>query len=41
MQILVMLVFLAVWLLILWIGSIALEATGLERTKARFQHCQP
>ena len=37
MQIIVMLVFLAVWLLILWLGSIALEATGLERNKARFQ----
>lgn len=37
MQILVMLVFLAVWLLILWLGSVALEATGLERNKARFQ----
>jgi len=37
MQIIVMLVFLAVWLLILWIGSIALETTGLERAKARFQ----
>ena len=37
MQIVVMLVFLAVWLLILWLGSIALEATGLERAKARFQ----
>ncbi|HEX75542.1 MAG TPA: hypothetical protein G4O12_03045 [Dehalococcoidia bacterium] len=37
MQILVMLLFLAVWLSILWLGSIALEATGMERTKARFQ----
>jgi len=37
MQILVMLFFLAVWLLILWSGSIALEATGMERGKARFQ----
>jgi hypothetical protein len=32
-----MLIFLAVWLLIMWIGSIALEATGLERSRARFQ----
>lgn len=37
MQVIVMLVFLAVWLLILWIGSIALEAAGMERGKARFQ----
>jgi hypothetical protein len=37
MQILVALVFLVVWLLILWIGSIALESTGLERGKSRFQ----
>jgi hypothetical protein len=37
MQITGMLIFLVVWLLILWIGSIALEATGMERTKARFQ----
>jgi hypothetical protein len=37
MQILVMLLFLVIWLLILWIGSIALEATGLERSKSRFQ----
>ena len=37
MQILVMLVFLAVWLLILWLGSIALEVTGMQRAKARFQ----
>jgi hypothetical protein len=37
MQIAIMLIFFVVWLLILWLGSIALEATGLERTKARFQ----
>ena len=37
MQILVMLIFLVVWLLFLWAGSIALEATGLERSKSRFQ----
>lgn len=37
MQVLVMLVFLAIWLLVLWFGSIALEATGMERPKARFQ----
>ena len=32
-----MLVVLTVWLFILWFGSIALEATGMERRKARFQ----
>lgn len=37
MQIIVMLIFFLVWLLVLWLGSIALEATGLERKKARFQ----
>ena len=37
MQIIVALVFLTVWLLVLWFGSIAFEATGLERRKARFQ----
>ena len=33
----VTIVFLAVWLLFLWIGSIALERTGLDRSTARFQ----
>ena len=37
MQVVVMLVFLAVWLLVFWLGSIALETTGMERAKARFQ----
>ena len=37
MQILVMLAFLVAWLLVLWIGSLALEATGLDRSRARFQ----
>jgi len=37
MQIIVMLIFLVVWLLIFWIGSIAFETTGMERAKARFQ----
>ena len=37
MQIGVMLVFLGLWLLLWWLGSIALEATGMERGKARFQ----
>jgi hypothetical protein len=37
MQIVAMLIFLAVWLIILWIGSIALESTGMIRSRARFQ----
>ena len=37
MQIAGMLIFLFVWLVVLWLGSIALEATGMERPKARFQ----
>jgi len=37
MQLTGMFIFLLVWLLILWIGSMALEATGMERAKARFQ----
>jgi len=37
MQIVVMLIFLAVWSLCFWLGSIALETTGMERSKARFQ----
>jgi amino acid transporter len=37
MQVAVMLIFLAVWLIIFWLGSIALETTGMVRTKARFQ----
>lgn len=37
MQIFGMLIFLAVWLLVLWIGSMALETTGMERSVARFQ----
>ena len=37
MQILVMLVFLLVWLVMWWIGSILLEITGMERARARFQ----
>jgi len=32
-----MLFFLLVWLFVFWIGAIALEATGLERSRARFQ----
>lgn len=37
MQIAVMLFGAGVWLLVFWLGSTALEATGMERTKARFQ----
>jgi len=37
MQVAVMFIFLAVWLLVFWIGSIALEKTGMDRGKARFQ----
>jgi hypothetical protein len=37
MQIGVMFIFLGLWLLLWWLGSIALEATGMERSKARFQ----
>ena len=37
MQIGVMFIFLGLWLLLWWVGSIALEATGMERGKARFQ----
>jgi hypothetical protein len=37
MQIAAMLIFLGIWLAILWIGSIALEATGMIRSRARFQ----
>ena len=32
-----MLAVVTVWLFILWFGSIAMEATGMERKKARFQ----
>lgn len=37
MQVGVMFIFLALWLLIWWLGSIAFEKTGMERSKARFQ----
>ena len=37
MQVFGLLIFIAVWLLVLWIGSITLEATGMERSRARFQ----
>ncbi|MCX5999242.1 MAG: TrkA C-terminal domain-containing protein [Chloroflexi bacterium] len=33
----VVLIFFAVWLFLLWIGSVALERTGLDRSSARFQ----
>ncbi len=37
MHILIMLAFLVFWLLVLWAGSLALEATGLDRPRSRFQ----
>ena len=37
MEVFGLLIFIAVWLLIVWIGSIFLEATGMERSRARFQ----
>jgi hypothetical protein len=37
MPIILVLVGVVVWLAVFWTGSIALEATGMERTKARFQ----
>jgi len=37
MNFFVIAIFLAVWLLFLWIGSVALERTGLDRSTARFQ----
>jgi hypothetical protein len=37
MQPALMLVVITVWLFVLWFGSIALEATGMERSRARFQ----
>lgn len=37
MNFIVVAIFVAVWLLCLWIGSVALERTGLERASARFQ----
>jgi hypothetical protein len=33
----VVIIFVAVWLLFLWIGSVILERTGLNRSSARFQ----
>lgn len=37
MPIILILAGLVLWLAVFWIGAIALEATGMERTKARFQ----
>ena len=37
MQITGVFIFLFVWLVILWVGAIALEASGMERSKAFFQ----
>ncbi len=30
-------IFLGIWLLVFWVGSLALEASGMERRQARFQ----
>jgi Trk-type K+ transport system membrane component len=37
MQLELAFVYLAIWLLMLWWGSLALEATGMERSRAHFQ----
>jgi glucan phosphoethanolaminetransferase (alkaline phosphatase superfamily) len=37
MNFVLMLLFLVIWLLILWFGSVALQVTGMEQRKARFQ----
>ncbi len=37
MNFVLMLLFLIIWLLVLWFGSVALQVTGMERRKARFQ----
>ena len=37
MQIEWVFIFLILWLLVCWLGSVALEATGMQRKKARFQ----
>jgi hypothetical protein len=37
MQITGVLIFVFIWILVLWIGSMLLEGTGMERSKARFQ----
>ncbi|MCX6005379.1 MAG: potassium transporter TrkA, partial [Chloroflexi bacterium] len=29
--------YLSIWLLMLWWGSVALEATGMQRSRAHFQ----
>jgi Trk-type K+ transport system membrane component len=37
MQLELAFIYLAIWLLMLWWGSLALEATGMERSRAYFQ----
>jgi len=37
MQLELAFVYLAIWLAMLWLGGVALEATGMERSKAHFQ----
>ena len=29
--------YLAIWVMMLWLGSVSLEATGMERSRAHFQ----
>ena len=37
MEIMVLVVFIIAWLFTFWLGSIAFEITGMERSNARFQ----
>ena len=37
MQVEIAFLYMAIWLLMLWLGSVALEATGMERSRAHFQ----
>lgn len=37
MQVEIAFLYIAIWLLMLWLGSVALEATGMERSRAHFQ----
>ena len=37
MQVELAFIYLAIWLLMLWLGGISLQATGMERSKAHFQ----
>ena len=37
MQLEIAFLYMAIWLMMLWLGSVALEATGMERSRAHFQ----